>query len=632
MKHVIGVVAGCGLTFALSLSGMSNVASAQGAGDVFNIFRGLMQSTMTQAALQEWQKLPATEISCIENILQAGGTHLRRLVEAGITPADPRLADVRASCRRPVDPPRAGVPANYVVDGRALGEQIDMGAPGYLEYSCGPSEQFPGLTWCQKKRSERERRGAFTSSYSILHSNDGTALYLNRYLEPAFFDPGEVEADLQRLSRRYGEPRLIEMTPRSDLPRALMAVWGDAVLEPLDAESRDVLAAGRSPRKGILYDFIGDFTRSVRNGLPVYRVAGGAGYVWAASFDQRGRGTLRFSAIRADALLPQPSPPVSGPAAPAAEAPRAPPPASPPEKDIVDRANEGQAAAQFELAMRYRQGRGVPRSDADALEWLRKAADQGLAPAQKALADAYAAGQGIAQDNGLAVTWYRRAAEQGLADAQYRLAVALEGGVGTQRDGNAAFEWFTKAAAGGQWEAKARLDAVASQQRGLRAARQDLKAQADVVPDPERRRSVEELVARLQDGAEANDLAELDRLRANVDAAQAAIKAGQEFRRLQQVAADRLTAVSAAMDKVTFDAPMVSDIRNAITSLRAAQSGTDLEALRAALSVLERVYNSGALTRLKEARDRGFETVEEWDRYRADQERLGRSGIRLKPR
>ena len=34
-----------------------------------------------------------------------------------------------------------------------------------------------------------------------------------------------------------------------------------------------------------------------KKGLPIYRVTGGAGFVWVASFDQKGRGTLRLTAI-----------------------------------------------------------------------------------------------------------------------------------------------------------------------------------------------------------------------------------------------------------------------------------------------------------------------------------------------
>jgi hypothetical protein len=42
--------------------------------------------------------------------------------------------------------------------------------------------------------------------------------------------------------------------------------------------------------------------------LPIYRISGGAGFVWVASFDQRGRGTLRLTAVDASALPPTTAP------------------------------------------------------------------------------------------------------------------------------------------------------------------------------------------------------------------------------------------------------------------------------------------------------------------------------------
>jgi len=45
-------------------------------------------------------------------------------------------------------------------------------------------------------------------------------------------------------------------------------------------------------------------------------------------------------------------------------------------------AEQGHAAAQFNLGMMYAQGRGVPRDDAEALNWIRQAAEGGDAGAQ----------------------------------------------------------------------------------------------------------------------------------------------------------------------------------------------------------------------------------------------------------
>src|SRR5262249_11482419 len=57
-----------------------------------------------------------------------------------------------------------------------------------------------------------------------------------------------------------------------------------------------------------LIDFIGNFARSAKEGLPIYRISGGAGFLWVTSYDQRGRGTLRFAAIDSSAIYPTPLP------------------------------------------------------------------------------------------------------------------------------------------------------------------------------------------------------------------------------------------------------------------------------------------------------------------------------------
>ena len=87
------------------------------------------------------------------------------------------------------------------------------------------------------------------------------------------------------------------MPHRGGLPDGLIAVWGKITLEPLDQQSMKILADGKGPRKGLLIDFLGNFARSAKEGLPIYRIDGGPGFIWAASFDQKERGTLRLAAV-----------------------------------------------------------------------------------------------------------------------------------------------------------------------------------------------------------------------------------------------------------------------------------------------------------------------------------------------
>jgi hypothetical protein len=82
----------------------------------------------------------------------------------------------------------------------------------------------------------------------------------------------------------------------------ILASWGNTVLEPLDTENRKAFAEGRRLGKGYYIDFIGNFERSAKEGFPLYRISGDAGFIWAASFDQKGRGTLRLVAVDTSAF------------------------------------------------------------------------------------------------------------------------------------------------------------------------------------------------------------------------------------------------------------------------------------------------------------------------------------------
>jgi len=68
-------------------------------------------------------------------------------------------------------------------------------------------------------------------------------------------------------------------------------------------------------------------------------------------------------------------------------------------------ADKGYAGAQYGLGLSYKNGQGVPQSDAEASRWYRLAADQGYALAQANLGLMYAQGQGVPQDLVRAYTW-----------------------------------------------------------------------------------------------------------------------------------------------------------------------------------------------------------------------------------
>ena len=94
----------------------------------------------------------------------------------------------------------------------------------------------------------------------------------------------------------------------------------------------------------------------------------------------------------------------------------------------------------------YSRNGGVPRNDAMAATWYRKAAEQGQVVAQYNLGVMYGAGRGVHQDDAKAVTWYRKAAERGLPDAQFQLGITIGAGQGVSRDFVEAYLWLELAA------------------------------------------------------------------------------------------------------------------------------------------------------------------------------------------
>jgi hypothetical protein len=84
--------------------------------------------------------------------------------------------------------------ALYAIDGVALGDKVNR-SPQYADYRCSPSTAFPGLTWCQRKRDLAGANGPFSSHHSMLHAATGEAVYLNQFVEPAFFRDHEIRTE-----------------------------------------------------------------------------------------------------------------------------------------------------------------------------------------------------------------------------------------------------------------------------------------------------------------------------------------------------------------------------------------------------------------------------------------------------
>jgi localization factor PodJL len=106
----------------------------------------------------------------------------------------------------------------------------------------------------------------------------------------------------------------------------------------------------------------------------------------------------------------------------------------------------GDPSAEYEIASRFAEGRGVPMNNEQAAHWLQRAAEQGSAPAQFRLGGLYEKGVGVKKDLGKARDFYAAAAEKGNGKAMHNLAVLYAEGINGPADYKTAAVWFRKAA------------------------------------------------------------------------------------------------------------------------------------------------------------------------------------------
>lgn len=165
---------------------------------------------------------------------------------------------------------------------------------------------------------------------------------------------------------------------------------------------------------------------------------------------------------------------------------------------LVAAAESGDAAAAFEVAVRYSEGRGVTASLEETAAWFERAARAGLTPAIFRLGGLYEKGIGVKKDlkraralyteaanrgsakamHNLAVlyaegsdskpdyqnalTWFRKAADRGVADSQFNLGVLYARGIGMEPNFAESYKWFALAALGGDRDAAQKRDDIAS--------------------------------------------------------------------------------------------------------------------------------------------------------------------------
>ena len=112
---------------------------------------------------------------------------------------------------------------------------------------------------------------------------------------------------------------------------------------------------------------------------------------------------------------------------------------------ILDKAEQGDAKAQFDIAVIYYQGLRIDQNLQEAAKWYLKSAEQGYSPAQANLSSMYLQGVGVERNDAEAKKWIDKAIERGNADAVNNLGVMYLEGREVTQDKEKAIELFKQA-------------------------------------------------------------------------------------------------------------------------------------------------------------------------------------------
>lgn len=135
---------------------------------------------------------------------------------------------------------------------------------------------------------------------------------------------------------------------------------------------------------------------------------------------------------------------------------------------VLERARQGNAEAQFEVGTHYLNGTGGVSTNAEeAVKWFRLAVEQGNVTAECSLGVCFYYGDGVPKDQKIATKWFRSAAEQGNAAAQFYLGRCYLLGEGITENNTEAAKWFRLAADQGHVGAQSLLGTCYAHGQGV---------------------------------------------------------------------------------------------------------------------------------------------------------------------
>jgi TPR repeat protein len=114
--------------------------------------------------------------------------------------------------------------------------------------------------------------------------------------------------------------------------------------------------------------------------------------------------------------------------------------------DVIAAAASGDMVAQTLRGLKHLAGVAGPQDFAQAIRWLKMAADQGEPSAMTFIGMLYIDGKAVPQNYAEAMRWFRKAAALGQPSAMTYIGHCFSNGLGVRQDYAEAMHWFLKAA------------------------------------------------------------------------------------------------------------------------------------------------------------------------------------------
>ena len=153
---------------------------------------------------------------------------------------------------------------------------------------------------------------------------------------------------------------------------------------------------------------------------------------------------------------------------------------------LCSRAADGDQKSQLDLAIRYRDGKGIDKDNVEAMKWAHLAADRGNVDAMDFVGSAYLRGVSAERNPVIAIGYFKAAAEGKSSQAAFNLGQCYFGAQGTEQDIPKALDCWKKAADAGHGRAAACAAMVYFSGEGI-------------APDPVQARCLAERAAELAD-------------------------------------------------------------------------------------------------------------------------------------